>query len=89
MGGAIERKVNDTIKLLYSEEYMLWYGDTVIEIMSRSEPRPVKSARQRSQTKLDAYKKLLLVVPDALGQMVGKLNAKRGTQKMFAMLQNE
>ncbi len=47
-----------------------------------------RTTEMKQLTKASAYKKLMLLIPDVLGPMVGRANAKRGAERMFEMLQN-
>lgn len=47
-----------------------------------------RTDEEKTQTKLAAYKKLMILLPDILGPMVGKSNVKNGSQSVFDVLQN-
>lgn len=77
LGGAIERRVADTVRwAVASEEMWCWYVGRVretLEFYAGEEKvrawRP-RTEEERHATKVDAFKKLMVLVPDVLGSMV-------------------
>ena len=95
LGGAIERRVIENIRYLFIEDMWIWYVERiegVLAFYSNEEAKKAYTPRtqeERQQTKLATFKKLQFLIPDTLGPMVGRANAKRGTTRIFEVLQNE
>ena len=49
---------------------------------------PTRSQSERDQTRLDAYRKLHLYLPDLIGSVTGRNNSKRGSTRIFEIVQN-
>ena len=88
-GGTIERRVTDNLKYLLSEDMLCWYLDQLYEVLRPSKPPPLRTQHDRDQTKLNAYRKLHLYLPDVMGSVAGRTNAKRGSTRIFDLVQNQ
>lgn len=91
-GGTIERHVTDAAKWLSGSEMICWYIDKLIEMLlqlQQAEHTTERTPTDKEQTKLNAYRKLHLYLPDVLGSMTGRGNAKRGSTRIFQLVQSE
>ncbi|KAK7097610.1 sorting nexin-25-like [Littorina saxatilis] len=92
-GGNINRQLREMVKWTYSEQMLLFYIRTFNEAMwpggKLAESPPTKTDAQKFETRMAAKNKLLKNIPDALKTLVGEDNARRGTIKVFEVLQNK
>ncbi|EON99741.1 putative intermediate filament protein mdm1 protein [Phaeoacremonium minimum UCRPA7] len=92
LGGTIERKLRDNVKLLLQEDAVMryigllrdgmWPGG---ELPRNKKPR---SAAEKSRTRTEASLMLATLVPDLAGSVVGRLNAQAASRRIFATLNN-
>lgn len=90
--GTVERRVTDTLKWVFSDESIVGQLDSIKDTFWpggkwRSEP-PVRTAQQMMDTRIEAQSKLLQLMPDLAGGVVGKANARRGAERLFLVFQN-
>jgi sorting nexin-25 len=93
-GGTIERKITENIQALISEENILYILDIIKESIWDSNDEfitnwEIRSDEQKLKTKLEAKSKLQNVIPELLGNVVGKKNARQGVTNFFNTFQNE
>ncbi|KAI0345241.1 hypothetical protein BDW22DRAFT_1354143 [Trametopsis cervina] len=92
LGGTIERKLRDTVKSMLDESHLmsyinifrgaLWEGG---KLKTGGTPR---TAEEKLRTRDDANRKLSALIPDLGANMIGRSNARRGSRRLFAVLQN-
>lgn len=92
LGGTIERKVRDNVKLLVQEEAlvryiglvrdMLWPGG---QVRRNKQPR---SASEKKKSRTEASLLLATLVPDVAGNVVGRANAQAASRRIFATFNN-
>ncbi|GAA5906735.1 hypothetical protein JCM8208_006373 [Rhodotorula glutinis] len=92
LGGTIERKFRDSVKMLLAPPQLAGYISTLQNAMwpgGELKPKePPRSAAQRAETKESARKKLSTLMPDVAANLIGRQNAKQGARSIFAVLQN-
>ncbi|KAG2227701.1 hypothetical protein INT45_004743, partial [Circinella minor] len=93
LGGTIERKLRETVNFLETEPMIVFYLRKVTDslwpdgqTLTFKEPR---RPDEKLHTKEAANRKLSTWLPDLLGQMVGRQNARRGARRLFSVLQNK
>lgn len=96
LGGTIERKLRDNVRLLVQQDAVLKYVGLVRESMwpggCSATQRPAKAPRtpaQKSRTRTEASLMLATLVPDLAGSVVGRLNAQAASRRIFATLNNQ
>ncbi|KAK3381418.1 PXA domain-containing protein [Podospora didyma] len=92
LGGTIERKLRDNVKVLVQDEALLkcisllrdgmWPGG---ELPRNKVPR---TPAQKSRTRTEASLMLATLVPDLAGSVVGRLNAQAASRRIFATFNN-
>ncbi|KAI9497423.1 PXA domain-containing protein [Zychaea mexicana] len=92
-GGTIERKLRETVHFLATEPMIVFYLRKVTDslwpdgqTLTFKEPR---RPDEKQHTKESANRKLSTWLPDLIGQMVGRQNARRGARRLFSVLQNK
>ncbi|GAA5850994.1 hypothetical protein JCM9279_005252 [Rhodotorula babjevae] len=92
LGGTIERKVRDSVKMLLTPPQLVGYISTLQNVMwpgGELKPKePPRSAAQRAETKESARRKLSTLMPDVAANLIGQQNAKEGARTLFSVLQN-
>ncbi|EJT80165.1 hypothetical protein GGTG_00169 [Gaeumannomyces tritici R3-111a-1] len=93
LGGTIERKLRDNVKLLTQEDAILRYVGLLRdnmwpggELQRNKQPR---TPAQKSRTRTEASVMLATLVPDLAGSVVGRLNAQAASRRIFATLNNQ
>ncbi|KAI9319877.1 PXA domain-containing protein [Dichotomocladium elegans] len=93
LGGTIERKLRDTVHFLTTEPMVVFYLKKVTtSLWPDGQKLTFKSPRrpeEKQHAKDEANRKLSAWLPDLLGQMVGRQNARRGARRLFSVLQNK
>ncbi|KAI8968665.1 PXA domain-containing protein [Pilobolus umbonatus] len=91
--GTIERKLKEVYKYLTSSTMIVSYFDKITQSiwpdggpMKLKEPRKLE---EKIQTREEANRKLSTWLPDLLGNMVGRQNARKGARRLFTVLQNK
>ncbi|OBS19802.1 hypothetical protein FPOA_11526 [Fusarium poae] len=92
LGGTIERKVRDNVKMLSQDDNVikcislvqgsLWPGG---EMQRDRKPR---TAAEKKKTRTEASLMLATLVPDLAGSVVGRVNAQAASRRIFATLNN-
>ena len=92
-GGTVERKVTEYLKWMFSDDNILLGVDLVKDKFWPSgkwnEDLHVRTALQIQELKSEAQSKMAQVLPELLGGVVGKHNARRGADRIFTVLQNK
>ncbi|KAJ2903632.1 hypothetical protein MKZ38_009575 [Zalerion maritima] len=96
LGGTIERKVRDNMKILVAEDAILKYigmlndalwpdGKTMQEAQATKKGR---STAEKVRSRTEASLMLATLLPDLAGSVVGRLNAQAASRRVFATLNN-
>ncbi|GLB35839.1 putative sorting nexin C terminal [Lyophyllum shimeji] len=92
LGGTIERKIRDNIRLFLEEARVLslikMFRDSLWPGGKLKPPGIPRSYEEKLHTRDEANRKLSSLVPDLAANMIGRSNARRGARRMFAVLQN-
>lgn len=92
LGGTIERKVRDNVKMLVSEETILRYLGMVSENLwpggQLNRDRKPRTTAERKKTRTEASLMLATLVPDLAGSVVGRVNAQAASRRIFATFNN-
>lgn len=94
LGGTIERKLRDNVRLLVQEEAVLRYVTILRETLwpgSRQfgEGKKPRTRIEKSRTRTEASLMLATLVPDLAGSVVGRVNAQAASRRLFATFNNE
>ncbi|KAI9032587.1 PXA domain-containing protein [Phycomyces nitens] len=73
LGGTIERRLTES----------MWPGGASLSF------KPPRQPEEKQHTREEANRKLSTWLPDLLGNMVGRQNARRGARRLFSVLQNK
>ena len=92
LGGTIERKVRDNVKMLTSEDALLRYMDMVRDSLwpggQLKRDRPARSSAERKKTRTEASLMMATLVPDLAGSVMGRVNAQAASRRIFATFNN-
>ncbi|ORY62518.1 PXA domain-containing protein [Pseudomassariella vexata] len=92
LGGTIERKVRDNVKVLIQEDAILKYigllRDTMWPGGQLNRNKLPRTASEKARTRREASLMLATLVPDLAGSVVGRLNAQAASRRIFATLNN-
>ena len=92
LGGAVERKVREMARSLFSESSLIKYINMLKDTMwpggeIRSES-VVRSEVEKGRTSVEASVVLATLMPDLAGNVVGKANAQAASRRIFATVNN-
>ncbi|KAG9253730.1 PXA domain-containing protein [Emericellopsis atlantica] len=92
LGGTIERKVRDNVKMLVQEDSILRYVAMVQDSLwpggELNRERKPRTAAEKKKTRTEASLMLATLVPDLAGNVVGRVNAQVASRRIFATLNN-
>ncbi|KAK0640914.1 PXA domain-containing protein [Cercophora newfieldiana] len=99
LGGTIERKLRDNVKILLQEEAVLKYigllreglwpgGKSMTGAKEGNGGKKPRTAAEKARTRTEASLMLATLVPDLAGNVVGRLNAQAASRRIFATLNN-
>ncbi|KAI5467674.1 PXA domain-containing protein [Mariannaea sp. PMI_226] len=92
LGGTIERKVRDIVKMLVQEDSILKYMGMVRDVMwpggQLQRDRKPRTDVEKKKTRTEASLMLATLVPDLAGSVVGRVNAQAASRRIFATLNN-
>ncbi|KAF4978308.1 hypothetical protein FZEAL_5281 [Fusarium zealandicum] len=92
LGGTIERKVRDNVKMLVQDDSILRYIGLVQDSLwpggQIQRDRKPRSAVEKKKTRTEASLMLATLVPDLAGSVVGRVNAQVASRRIFATLNN-
>ncbi|KAJ9151307.1 Intermediate filament protein [Pleurostoma richardsiae] len=92
LGGTIERKLRDNVRLLVQEDAVLRYIALLRDSMwpggELPKDRKPRSAAEKTRTRREASLMLATLVPDLAGSVVGRLNAQAASRRIFATFNN-
>ncbi|KAK3402087.1 PXA domain-containing protein [Sordaria brevicollis] len=93
LGGTIERKLRDNVKMLVAEDALLRYINLVKDGMWPGGELPAnktpRTPQEKARTKTEASLMLATLVPDLAASVVGRLNAQAASRRIFATFNNE
>lgn len=94
LGGTIERKLRDNVRVLVNEDAVaryvallrdsLWPGGGPFGAGKKARTRG-----EKTRTRTEASLMLATLVPDMVGSVVGRVNAQAASRRIFATLNNE
>ncbi|KAF4461940.1 hypothetical protein FALBO_11257 [Fusarium albosuccineum] len=92
LGGTIERKVRDNVKMLVQEDFVLRYigmvQDSLWQGGQLQRDRKPRTATEKKKTRTEASLMLATLLPDLAGSVVGRANAQAASRRIFATLNN-
>lgn len=92
LGGTIERKVRDNVKMLVQEESILRYVGMVSDGLwpggELQRDRRPRGAAEKKKTRTEASLMLATLVPDLAASVVGRVNAQAASRRIFATFNN-
>lgn len=92
LGGTIERKVRENVKLLVQEDAVLRYlgllKDNLWPGGEFARNRPKRTAQEKMKSRTEASLMLATLVPDLAGGVVGRANAQAASRRIFATFNN-
>lgn len=92
LGGTIERKVRDNVKMLVQEDSLLKYMGMLQDSMwpggQINRDRKPRTDAEKKKTRTEASLMLATLVPDLAGSVVGRVNAQAASRRIFATLNN-
>lgn len=92
LGGTIERKVRDNVKILVQEESLLRYVGMVQNALwpngTLVRDKKPRTAAERKKTRTEASLMLATLVPDLAANVVGRVNAHTASRRIFATFNN-
>ena len=92
LGGTIERKVRDNVKMLIHEDMIMRYIGLLQDNMwpggQLNRDRKPRTAAEKKKTRTEASLMLATLVPDLAGSVVGRVNAQAASRRIFATFNN-
>ncbi|KAH8170898.1 PX domain-containing protein [Sarocladium implicatum] len=92
LGGTIERKVRDNVRLLVQEDALVRYVSMVTDSLwpggELNRDRKPRTAAEKKKTRTEASLMLATLVPDLAGGVVGRVNAQAASRRIFATFNN-
>ncbi|KAL6923199.1 hypothetical protein FSST1_000473 [Fusarium sambucinum] len=92
LGGTIERKVRDNVKMLSQDDNVLKCISLVQDSLwpggEMQRDRKPRTATEKKKTRTEASLMLATLVPDLAGSVVGRVNAQAASRRIFATLNN-
>lgn len=92
LGGTIERKVRDNVRMLVHEDMIMRYIGLLQDNMwpggQLNRDRKPRTAAEKKKTRTEASLMLATLVPDLAGSVVGRVNAQAASRRIFATLNN-
>ncbi|KAH7312240.1 PXA domain-containing protein [Stachybotrys elegans] len=92
LGGTIERKVRDNVKMLVQEDFVvrcmgMVQGSLWPDGQLKRDRQP-RTGADKKKTRTEASLMLATLVPDLAGSVVGRVNAQAASRRIFATLNN-
>lgn len=93
LGGTIERKLRDNVKMLVQEEAVLKYVGMLKDGLWNERgdglrQKVPRTTQEKGKTRTEASLMLATLLPDLAGSVVGRLNAQAAGRRIFATLNN-
>ncbi|KAF3761340.1 hypothetical protein M406DRAFT_94615 [Cryphonectria parasitica EP155] len=94
LGGTIERKLRDNVRMLVQEDAVLKYIALLKDSLwpggkNFGEGKRPRTKAEKSRTRTEASLMLATLVPDLAGSVVGRVNAQAASRRLFATFNNE
>lgn len=94
LGGTIERKLRDNVRLLVQEDAVMRYVALLRDTlwpggMTFGQGKKPRTKLEKSRTRTEASLMLATLVPDLAGSVVGRVNAQAASRRLFATFNNE
>lgn len=94
LGGTIERKLRDNVRVLVNEDAVTRYVALLRDsLWPEGGPfgagKRARTRGEKSRTRTEASLMLATLVPDMVGSVVGRVNAQAASRRIFATLNNE
>ncbi|GAA6034337.1 hypothetical protein JCM8097_002675 [Rhodosporidiobolus ruineniae] len=93
LGGTIERKFRDSVKLLLAPPQLVTYISSLQNsLWPGGELKPKSESRtpaEKAATKEAANRKLATLMPDVAANLIGRHNARQGARRLFSVVQNQ
>ncbi|KAL2874559.1 tRNA (guanine-N(7)-)-methyltransferase (tRNA(m7G46)-methyltransferase) [Colletotrichum sp. CLE4] len=92
LGGTIERKVRDNVKMLVQEDAIIKYIALLRDSMwpggEMNKNKQPRTASEKKKTRTEASLMLATLIPDLAGSVVGRVNAQAASRRVFATFNN-
>lgn len=92
LGGTIERKVRDNVRMLVQEDALVRYISMLTDTMwpggQLNRDRKPRTGAEKKKTRTEASLMLATLVPDLAGGVVGRVNAQAASRRIFATFNN-
>ncbi|PSR78646.1 PXA domain-domain-containing protein [Coniella lustricola] len=93
LGGTIERKLRDNVRMLVQEEAVLKYIALLKDSMwpggeTFGTGKKARTKTEKTSTRREASLMLATLVPDLAGSVVGRVNAQAASRRLFATFNN-
>ncbi|KAL6882738.1 PXA domain-containing protein [Trichoderma longibrachiatum] len=92
LGGTIERRVRENVKMAVQEESLLRYMGMLRSALwpddELARDRKPRTAAEKKKTRTEASLMLATLVPDLAGNVVGRVNAQAASRRLFATFNN-
>ena len=92
LGGTVERKVRESVRIVFAESAVLRYigllRDTIWPDGQIRKEAPVRSEADKAKTRIEASVMLATLIPDLAGNVVGKANAQAASRRLAATVNN-
>ncbi|SPO02657.1 related to intermediate filament protein MDM1 [Cephalotrichum gorgonifer] len=92
LGGTIERKVRENVKVLAQEDAVLRYlgllKDNLWPGGEFARNKRARTAQEKKKSRTEASLMLAILVPDLAGGVVGRANAQAASRRIFATFNN-
>ncbi|KKY34918.1 putative intermediate filament protein [Diaporthe ampelina] len=94
LGGTIERKLRDNVRVLVNEDAVVRYVALLRDSLwpgggQFGAGRRARTRGEKTRTRTEASLMLATLVPDMVGSVVGRVNAQAASRRIFATLNNE
>lgn len=96
LGGTIERKVRENVKVLTQEENIVKYISTLKDIMwppanggQMVRDKPPRTEQEKAKSRKEASLMLATLIPDLAGSVVGRANAQAASRRILATFNNQ
>ncbi|KAJ1600318.1 hypothetical protein NDA14_006081 [Ustilago hordei] len=92
-GSTVERKIRETLSMALSPpsitSYLTAFKASLWPNGVLKEPTPPRTAAEKDALRENANAKLATLIPELAANFVGRENARKGTRRVFAALQNK
>lgn len=92
LGNTIERKVRESFRSSHSPTSIETLLSSIQEILfpdgQRRPPSDARTDAEKHETKMRASKKIGMLMPDVIANMIGRGNARRAARRVFSALQD-